>query len=249
MTVFVIANLAAMYLWFCQRSLEKSLAPHREINLMPDLNKRVAVGTGDGFGTGTSIAKAPRYGASAPVAAAVATMPAVSAEVATVPPSTPVKAKAAKPKSTSRAKAAKAPTTKAKPASAKAPVAKKATVAKAVTAKATKTKSVAPNTVAPNTVAPKAVAPKAAGKSKADKMDDVSLISGVGPTLKKKLAGAGVTSLKQISKMSVKQLETLDDELNLGGRCINEQWIEQAKELVAGKPPRAKIDKAAAGQV
>lgn len=238
LTVFVIANLAVMYLWFCQRSLEKSLAPHREINLMPDFNKRVAVGSGDGFGTGTSIAKAPRYGASAPAAAAAAAMPAVSAAVATVPPSTPVQAKATKPKTTSRAKATKAATTKAKPATAKAPVAKKAAAPKVMTTKP----------VAAKAVKAKAVTVKAGGTAKADKMDDVSLISGVGPALKKKLASAGVTSLKQISQMSAKQLETLDDELNLGGRCINEQWIEQAKELVAGKPPRAKVDKMAAGK-
>lgn len=237
LTVFVIANLAAMYLWLCQRSLEKSLAPHREINLMPDLNKRVAVGSGDGFGTGTSIAMAPRYRASAPVpaAAAVAAMPAVSAGVATVPPSTPVKAKQAKAKTTSRAKTSK-------PASVKAPVAKKVAAPKTTTAKASATKAATPK------AAPAKAAGKSANTAKADKMDDVSLISGVGPVLKKKLAAAGVTSLKQISKMSVKKLEALDDELNLGGRCISEEWIEQAKELVAGKPPRAKVDKQAAAK-
>lgn len=224
LTVFVIANLAVMYLWFCQRSLEKSLAPHREINLMPDMNKRVPMGTGDGFGSGTSIALAPRYGASA------------GAGIAAMPTSAPVKAKVTKTKPASKGGKVK---TAAKTTGA-------ATVKKAASSNSTgksnatsKAKSAGKSKVVP-------AASKTVSKAKADKMDDVSLISGVGPTLKKKLAGAGVTSLKQIAKMSPKKLEALDDELNLGGRCMGEEWIEQAKELVAGKPPRAKIDKAAA---
>jgi large subunit ribosomal protein L21 len=31
----------------------------------------------------------------------------------------------------------------------------------------------------------------------------------------------------------------------MSGRIAREEWIEQAKELAAGKPPRAKIDKEA----
>lgn len=210
LTIFVTANLAVIYLWLCQRSLEKSLAPHREINLMPDFNKRAAVGSGNGFGSGTNISLAPRYGTS-PTAAA---MPQAAPAKAT--------AKPAIKRTVAKTSAVKSPVTKK-------PVVKKARVAKAVHVKPAVAKTTA-----------------GASKANADKMDDVSLISGVGPILKKKLAGAGVTSLKQISKMSANKLEALDDELNLGGRCVSEEWIEQAKELIAGKPPRAKIDKAAA---
>jgi large subunit ribosomal protein L21 len=76
-------------------------------------------------------------------------------------------------------------------------------------------------------------------------VDDITIIGGVGPALKKKLEAAGVTSLKQIAAMSVAEIEVLDNELKLGGRTIREEWIEQAKELLAGKPPRAKIDQKA----
>lgn len=76
--------------------------------------------------------------------------------------------------------------------------------------------------------------------------DDVSLIGGVGPVLKGKLADAGITSLKQIASMDDAAMAKLDDELKLGGRTEREEWIEQAKELVAGKPPRAKVDQQAA---
>jgi len=75
--------------------------------------------------------------------------------------------------------------------------------------------------------------------------DDVSLISGVGPVLKDKLAEAGITSLKQISTLKKKDAAKLDEELSLGGRIEREEWVAQAKELLAGKPPRAKVDQEA----
>ena len=76
-------------------------------------------------------------------------------------------------------------------------------------------------------------------------VDDVSIIGGVGPALKNKLAAVGVTSLKQIADMSADEMAKLDSDLKLGGRTLREEWIEQAKELIAGKPPRAKIDQKA----
>ncbi len=90
--------------------------------------------------------------------------------------------------------------------------------------------------------APKAAAAPAAA---AGVVDDITIIGGVGPALKKKLEAAGVTSLKQIAAMSAAEMEVLDNELKLGGRTEREEWIEQAKELLAGKPPRAKVDQKA----
>ena len=77
-------------------------------------------------------------------------------------------------------------------------------------------------------------------------VDDVEIIGGVGPALKKKLAAAGVTTLTQIAAMSAAEMAKLDEDLKLGGRTEREEWVEQAKELLAGKPPRAKIDQQAA---
>ena len=78
--------------------------------------------------------------------------------------------------------------------------------------------------------------------SAAQIVDDVTIIGGVGPALAKKLAGAGITSLTQIAAMDAETVAKLDDELKLGGRTLREEWVEQANELLAGKPPRAKID-------
>jgi large subunit ribosomal protein L21 len=92
----------------------------------------------------------------------------------------------------------------------------------------------------------KAAARKPAAKKAAAVADDVSLIGGVGPKLKEKLAGYGVTSLKQIADMSDADVAKMDEALDLKGRAARDEWVEQAKELVAGKPPRAKTDRARA---
>ena len=91
----------------------------------------------------------------------------------------------------------------------------------------------------------KKAAAKPAAKA-ADFVDDVSLIGGVGPKLQEKLAGYGVTSLKQIAAMSDADVAKMDEALELRGRATRDEWVEQAKELVAGKPPRAKTDRARA---
>jgi large subunit ribosomal protein L21 len=86
-------------------------------------------------------------------------------------------------------------------------------------------------------------APKAA---KADVVDDIQLIGGIGPVLKEKMEAAGYGTLTAISKLKKAEIAKLDDELELGGRIAREEWVEQAKELLAGKPPRAQVDREAA---
>lgn len=71
---------------------------------------------------------------------------------------------------------------------------------------------------------------------------NISLIAGIGPTLEKKLRAAGITSWSQIAAWSDEDLASWDKELALRGRAKREEWVEQAKELLAGKPPRAKAD-------
>jgi len=87
--------------------------------------------------------------------------------------------------------------------------------------------------------APKAE-PAAAATPKA--ADDISLIDGIGPVFKKKLEGAGVSTFAEIAAWDDKTIENLNETLDLKGKIVTGEWIEQAKELLAGKPPRAKID-------
>jgi large subunit ribosomal protein L21 len=88
--------------------------------------------------------------------------------------------------------------------------------------------------------------PKRDAKASEGFNDDVKLIGGVGPALEKKLAALGITSLRQIAEFTPAEIERIDAELAFKGRIEREEWVQQAKDLIAGKPPRAKIDQDAA---
>lgn len=79
---------------------------------------------------------------------------------------------------------------------------------------------------------------------------NLSLISGIGPTIEKKLRAAGIVSWNEIAAWTDEDIAKWDEELGLRGRAAREEWVVQAKELLAGKPPRAKVDQAelASGQ-
>ncbi len=85
-----------------------------------------------------------------------------------------------------------------------------------------------------------------AAKAEPAASDDISLISGVGDVLAKKLAGEGISFFKQIAEWTPEDVADYDAKLDLKGRIEREEWIEQAKELMAGKAPRAKSDQKAA---
>ncbi len=86
----------------------------------------------------------------------------------------------------------------------------------------------------------------ASGLAEGVNADDISLIGGIGPKLLKGLNDIGITTLAQIAAWSDSDVERIETELKQKGRVAREEWIEQAKELLAGKPPRAKSDKARA---
>ena len=89
-----------------------------------------------------------------------------------------------------------------------------------------------------------AKAAKAAATTDALDASNLSLISGVGPTIEKKLRAAGISSWNDIAAWSEADVAKWDEELKLRGRATREEWVIQAKELLAGKPPRAKADQA-----
>lgn len=77
------------------------------------------------------------------------------------------------------------------------------------------------------------------------KADDLSLIGGVGPKIVKIFADMGITTYAQVAHLSADQIEKIETEIKMPGRAAREEWAEQATELAAGKPPRAKVDKEA----
>jgi predicted flap endonuclease-1-like 5' DNA nuclease len=74
--------------------------------------------------------------------------------------------------------------------------------------------------------------------------EDVSLIDGIGPKIAKELASVGVAKLSQIAAFTTDEMAKIDARLELKGRSAREEWIAQAKDLVAGAAPRAKVDQA-----
>ena len=93
--------------------------------------------------------------------------------------------------------------------------------------------------------APKAeAAPKVEAPAAALDASNLSLISGVGPAIEKKLRAAGITSWNDIAAWDDAAIAKWDAELKLGGRATKEEWVDQANELLAGKAPRAKADQA-----
>jgi len=88
---------------------------------------------------------------------------------------------------------------------------------------------------------------KPAAKEEAPaKADDISLIDGIGPVFKKKLEGEGITTFASIVALDEAAITALDEKLDLKGKIVSGEWVEQAKELMAGKAPRAKSDAARA---
>jgi len=63
--------------------------------------------------------------------------------------------------------------------------------------------------------------------------DDLTKISGVGPVLAEKLHESGVYTYKQIANWNEYNVQEFDSHLSFPGRIGREEWIKQAKELVA----------------
>ncbi|MEO1563378.1 MAG: NADH:ubiquinone oxidoreductase [Pseudomonadota bacterium] len=90
--------------------------------------------------------------------------------------------------------------------------------------------------------AKKAPAKKAAAKpkppvlfeSRPDEVDDLKLISGVGPKLEEKLHDVGVYQFKQIANWKKADVAMVDDKLSFKGRIDRDEWIAQAKILAKG---------------
>ena len=82
----------------------------------------------------------------------------------------------------------------------------------------------------------KSPAKKAATKkadAKAAEGDDLTEIDGIGPVIKGKLYGEGVTTFAQIAAWTDEDKAQIDETLNFKGRIDREKWVEQAKKKTA----------------
>ncbi len=82
-----------------------------------------------------------------------------------------------------------------------------------------------------------------AAAATAGSSDDISLIGGVGPKMEAGMRELGYNTFSSIAAMSAEDIEKAETHLKQKGRFAREEWIEQARELADGKPPRAKTDR------
>jgi large subunit ribosomal protein L19 len=68
---------------------------------------------------------------------------------------------------------------------------------------------------------------------------EITGIIGIDAAMAERLAGEGVSDLSQIAAWSDDDIADYDAKLGLDGRIAAEDWVGQAKDLIAGKPPRA----------
>lgn len=143
------------------------------------------------------------------------------------------KTKAAVKKPVTKAKTvAKKATSKVKPVAAKVKTSVKSVASKVKTAPASKTSSVKKASSA-KTGVKKSVKPKLFTKRPA-KVDDLKLISGVGPKLEKGLNEAGIYQFTQIAVWNKSDIELIDSRLPIKARVESDAWVKQAKILAKG---------------
>ncbi len=66
-------------------------------------------------------------------------------------------------------------------------------------------------------------------------VDDLEVISGVGPVLAEKLNSIGVYRFEQIANWTERNVQEFDELLSFKGRIEREEWIKQAQALLAEK--------------
>ena len=64
--------------------------------------------------------------------------------------------------------------------------------------------------------------------------DDLAKLPGVGPQIVKKLNDAGVFHYWQIAAMTADDVAKVDADLKLAGRITRDNWVDQARNLLAG---------------
>jgi large subunit ribosomal protein L22 len=62
-------------------------------------------------------------------------------------------------------------------------------------------------------------------------LNDLKLLSGVGPAMEKKLNAEGITSINHIAEMSKEEIADLDAKIGIRGK-IEDTWQKEAQELI-----------------
>lgn len=79
--------------------------------------------------------------------------------------------------------------------------------------------------------------------SKDNFVDDVQLVDGIGPKAAKALRAEGLGTLTGYAGASEADRSAVLEKIGKTEKAAREEWLAQAKEMIDGKPPRAKVDK------
>jgi F-type H+-transporting ATPase subunit gamma len=67
--------------------------------------------------------------------------------------------------------------------------------------------------------------------------DDLEVIEGIGPVINGQLRAMGITTFAQVAAWTTADAERIGAELDFPGRIEREQWIDQARQLLAEQNP------------
>ncbi|MFA9230609.1 MAG: NADH-quinone oxidoreductase subunit E [Microgenomates group bacterium] len=82
--------------------------------------------------------------------------------------------------------------------------------------------------------------PKGLSAAREGKADDLKLVKGIGPKLEILCNKLGFYHFDQIANWTASEIAWVDDNLEgFKGRVTRDEWVVQARDLAAGKPPRA----------
>ncbi len=68
-----------------------------------------------------------------------------------------------------------------------------------------------------------------------DEIDDLKVISGVGPVIEEKLHGFGIYTYAQVAAWNEENIAAFDQLLSFKGRIERDNWLQQAADLEAAK--------------
>jgi len=63
--------------------------------------------------------------------------------------------------------------------------------------------------------------------------DDLTQIRGIGPKFAQTLKDHGITSYQKLASLTAQEIEELEEKLGFSGRFERENWVEQARALIA----------------
>ncbi|MEO0345659.1 MAG: helix-hairpin-helix domain-containing protein [Pseudomonadota bacterium] len=62
--------------------------------------------------------------------------------------------------------------------------------------------------------------------------EDLRLVSGIGPAMKRELAAHGIRTLSELAGLDDTRIDKLDGALRFPGRIRRDRWVEQARKLI-----------------